>query len=125
MRSTVRPGRRAFQDLKIADAQRLGTGGPLLRVAELELGRAMVLRSDDGNWVWAFSIDPVGLGAGLISRNRIAVPDAGRLARAGGPAPLAAGAGHRHLPDELGTTAFGRPDVERPVECDCAFSEVG
>jgi hypothetical protein len=71
-----------YQDLKIGDVQRLGTRGPLLRVAELEPERAMVLRSDDGNWVWAFSIDPAGLGARLISRNRIAVPDAGRLARA-------------------------------------------
>jgi hypothetical protein len=42
----------------------------------------MVLRSDDGNWVWAFSIDPAGVGARLISRSRIARPDAGRLARA-------------------------------------------
>jgi hypothetical protein len=115
----------------------------------------MVLRSDDGNWVRAFSIDPAGLGARLISRNRIAVSDAGRLARAlynyvmapvslimerrmllgikqraerfgrEKPATLAAGAGHRYLPDELGTAAFGRPDVERPAECGCAFGEVG
>lgn len=71
-----------YQDLKIGDAQQLGTRGPLLRVAELEPERALVLRSDDGNWVWAFSIDQAGRGARLISRNRIAVPDAGRLTRA-------------------------------------------
>jgi hypothetical protein len=42
----------------------------------------MVLRSGDGNWVWAFSLVPEGTGSRLISRNRIATRDASRLARA-------------------------------------------
>jgi hypothetical protein len=71
-----------YQDLKVGDAQRLGTRGPLLRVAQLEPERSLVLRSDDGNWVWAFSLVPVGMGSRLISRNRIAAHSASRLTRA-------------------------------------------
>src|SRR5215469_295609 len=66
-----------YQDLKVGDAQRLGKRGPVLRVAVLEPERSLVLRSDDGNWVWAFSLVPEGAGTRLISRNRIATPDAG------------------------------------------------
>ena len=71
-----------YQDLKVGDARRLGTRGPVMRVAHLEPERSMVLRSDDGNWVWAFSLAPVGTRTRLISRNRIATRDASRLARA-------------------------------------------
>jgi hypothetical protein len=71
-----------YQDLKVGDAQRLGARGPVLRVAVLDPERALVLRSDDGNWVWAFSIVPAGGGTRLISRNRIATPGASRLAAA-------------------------------------------
>ena len=71
-----------FQDLKVGDAQRLGARGPLLRVAAHDQEQALVLRSDDGNWVWAFSVRPAAHGARLISRNRIATAGAGRLARA-------------------------------------------
>jgi hypothetical protein len=71
-----------YQDLKVGDAQQLGARGPQLRVAVLEPERSMVLRSDDGNWVWAFSLVPAVLGTRLISRNRIAVPGASRLVRA-------------------------------------------
>ena len=45
-----------FQDLKAGDAQRLGARGPVLRVAVLEPRRALVLRSDDEHWVWAFAL---------------------------------------------------------------------
>ncbi len=71
-----------YQDLKVGDAQQLGTRGPLLRVAVLEPERSLVLRADDGNWVWAFSLVPDGPGTRLISRNRIAVPGGSRLVRA-------------------------------------------
>jgi hypothetical protein len=70
-----------YQDLKVGDAQRLGTGGPVLRVAVLEPERALVLHSEDGNWVWAFALIPVVNGTRLISRNRIAVPTPGPVAR--------------------------------------------
>jgi hypothetical protein len=36
----------------------------------------LVLRSDDGNWIWAFSLIPEAAGTRLISRNRIATPSA-------------------------------------------------
>ena len=63
-----------YQDLQVGDAQRLGKHGPLLRVVVFEGERSLVLRSDDGNWVWAFSLVPEGAGTRLISRNRIATP---------------------------------------------------
>jgi hypothetical protein len=72
-----------FQDLKVGDAQRLGARGPVLRVAALDPRRSLVLRSDDGNWIWSFTLVPAGQGARLISRNRIATPGASALARAG------------------------------------------
>ncbi len=70
-----------FQDLKVGDAQALGVHGPTLRVAVLEPERSLVLRSDDGNWVWAFSLTPDRRGTRLVSRNRIATPDASSVVR--------------------------------------------
>ena len=71
-----------FQDPKVGHAQQLGRRGPTLRTARLEPGEVLVLRSGDGNWVWAFMLVPDGTGTRLISRNRIATPGASRLARA-------------------------------------------
>ena len=70
-----------FQDLKVGDAQRLGDRGPVLRVAVLEPARALVMRSDDEHWVWAFALVPSAAGTRLISRNRIAVSDSPAVAR--------------------------------------------
>jgi hypothetical protein len=45
----------------------------------------MALHSEDGNWVWAFCLYPVGPDrTTLVSRNRMATPAAGRLQRAFG-----------------------------------------
>jgi len=71
-----------YQHLEEGDAQQLGEHGPVLRVASLESERSLVLRSDDGNWVWAFSLVPTSSGTRLISRNRIATPGASKLMRA-------------------------------------------
>ena len=71
-----------FQDLKAGDAQRLGTNGPVLRVAALDHEHSLVFRSDDGNWVWAFELVPAGKVTRLISRNRIAAPGTTVLSRA-------------------------------------------
>lgn len=60
-----------YQDVAVGDAWQLGDGGPVLRVAVLDPESAMVLRSDDGNWVWAFVLAPRGTGTRLLSRNRI------------------------------------------------------
>jgi hypothetical protein len=65
-----------LQQLSVGDAWRLGARGPVLRVARLEPERALVLRSDDGNWVWAFVLEPGQAMTRLISRNRIAMPGA-------------------------------------------------
>ena len=48
----------------------------------LEPERALVLRSDDGNWVWAFILNRTDGATSLVSRNRIATPGAPWLARA-------------------------------------------
>jgi hypothetical protein len=63
-----------FQDMEVGFAQTLGTNGPTLRVAICEKERALVLRSDDGNWIWAFvlELDRRGTTTKLLSRNRIA-----------------------------------------------------
>jgi hypothetical protein len=71
-----------YQHLEVGDEQRLGKRGPVLRVAELEPERWLAFRSDDGNWVWAFSLVPDGEGTRLISRNRIATGGASRLGQA-------------------------------------------
>jgi hypothetical protein len=70
-----------FQDLHVGDVLPVGEGGPKLLVAVLEPDHALVLRSDDGRWVWAFVLHEVPGGTRLISRNRIAVPDAALLVR--------------------------------------------
>lgn len=61
-----------FQDLHAGDAFRLGRRGPVLRVAVLDPQRSLVLRSEDGQWVWALVLVPAAGGTRLISRNRIA-----------------------------------------------------
>jgi hypothetical protein len=71
-----------FQDLKAGDVLPAGSTGPRLRVEILEPGRALVLRSEDGNWVWAFCLYPYDDVTRLVSRNRIATPGASPFARA-------------------------------------------
>jgi len=71
-----------FQNIQVGDAQQLGKKGPVLRVAVADPESALVFRSDDGNWVWAFCLVDEGTGTRLISRNRIATPGASWLSRA-------------------------------------------
>jgi hypothetical protein len=70
-----------FQDLKVGDTQRLGDRGAVLRVAVLEPEKSLVLRSEDGNWVWAFVLVPAATGTRMISRNRILAPGAPAMTR--------------------------------------------
>ncbi|WP_330180147.1 SRPBCC family protein [Nocardia sp. NBC_01503] len=70
-----------FQQLAVGDVLPMGDSGPRMRVAVLEPARAMVLASDDGNWVWAFGLYPVAGGTRLVSRNRIVLPDSPLPAR--------------------------------------------
>lgn len=71
-----------FQNLQVGDSFELGNAGPVMRVATLEPDRALVYRSDDGNWVWAFTLAPSGSNARLISRNRIRIRHKSLLSRA-------------------------------------------
>ena len=70
------------QHISVGDAQQLGASGPTLRVAISEPERALVFRSDDGHWSWAFVLQPHGTGTRLISRNRITMPEASCASRA-------------------------------------------
>jgi hypothetical protein len=73
----------AFQGRKVGDVEQLGEHGPTLRVDILDTERAMVLRSVDGNWVWAFGLYPDEAGpTTLVSRNRIRTPGAPAVLRA-------------------------------------------
>ncbi len=69
-----------FQDLAVGDVLPL-PNGPALRVERLDREQAMVLRSQDGTWVWSFVLVPAKSGTRLISRNRISTPGASPLAR--------------------------------------------
>ena len=60
-----------FQHLHVGDELPISPKGVVLRVEVLDAERAMVLRSDDHHWVWAFGLTPEGSGTRLVSRNRI------------------------------------------------------
>jgi hypothetical protein len=70
-----------FQHTAVGDVLPVGSRGPRLRVEVLEPERAFVLRSEDGNWVWAFVLNAVDGTTRLVSRNRIAAPEASPLTR--------------------------------------------
>lgn len=66
-----------YQNLAVGDVLPLGTSGPRMRVAILDYPHALVFASEDHRWVWEFALYPAGTeSTRLISRNRIAVPDA-------------------------------------------------
>jgi len=65
-----------FQHLAVGDVLPLGPKGPGMRVEICDPERTLAFRSTDGAWVWIFHLDIRWLGTRLISRNRIAVPDA-------------------------------------------------
>ncbi|NAS25990.1 SRPBCC family protein [Herbidospora sp. NEAU-GS84] len=69
----------AFQNLKVDDVLPLGPSGPPMRVAVLEPERALVFRSEDGNWVWSFLLREKDGVTRLISRNRIDVCGAAKV----------------------------------------------
>jgi hypothetical protein len=67
---------------KGGDVEQLGKSGPRLRVEVLDAERTMVLHSEDGNWVWAFCLLPLGPDqTRLVSRNRIITPGASAVQR--------------------------------------------
>ena len=70
-----------FQHLEVGDAFPLGAKGPVVRVASIDPKRSVVFRSDDGHWVWSFTLVETDNRTRLLSRNRIASPDAGPIGR--------------------------------------------
>ena len=56
-----------FQDLGVGDE--IEMPGYTMRVERLDRERAMVIRSSNGAWLWAFELRPVGNRTRLISRN--------------------------------------------------------
>lgn len=62
-----------FQYLRVGDLLPLGDKGPRLRAEVVDRDQTLTLRSEDGNWVWAFALYPEATHTRLVSRNRIAV----------------------------------------------------
>jgi hypothetical protein len=75
-----------FQHQQVGDVLELGANR--MRLARLEPERVLVWRSEDGNWVWAFVLEPHDGGTRLISRNRFRLPT---LAARVGMAPMVPG----------------------------------
>jgi len=71
-----------FQHLEVGDVLPLGPDGPGMRVEIYEPESTLVFRSEDENWVWIFTLRQVVGGTRLVSRNRIATPDANWAGRA-------------------------------------------
>jgi hypothetical protein len=53
-----------------------------MRAAVVDPGHTLTWQSEDGLWVWAFALYPDPAGTRLVSRNRIAAPDATIVRRA-------------------------------------------
>ena len=61
-----------YQDPKIGDT--IGYGKNTMRIERVESERVLAWRSEDGNWVWTFVLEPRGGSTRLISRNRFRLP---------------------------------------------------
>lgn len=64
-----------FQHPQVGDA--IGLGPNPMRVEIVEPERVLSWRSEDGNWVWTFVLDPQDGGTRLVSRNRFRLPTLG------------------------------------------------
>jgi hypothetical protein len=72
-----------WQQLSVGDVQRAPKGGPVMRVEILEPERVLSTRSEAGDWVWTFALEPSAGSTRLISRNRIAMKGAAAGQRLG------------------------------------------
>jgi hypothetical protein len=61
-----------FQHPEVGDT--IGFGPNRMRLERLEPEYVLAWRSEDGNWVWMFVLQPNGSGTRLISRNRFRLP---------------------------------------------------
>src|SRR4051794_28761979 len=64
-----------FQHPQRGDTFSLGSNR--MRMARVESERVLAWRSQDGNWVWTFVLEPRDGGTRLISRNRFRLPALG------------------------------------------------
>jgi hypothetical protein len=65
-----------WQDLEVGDVLRSRADRPGVRVEILERERTLSNRSEAGDWVWTFVLEPENGSTRLISRNRIAIKGA-------------------------------------------------
>jgi hypothetical protein len=70
-----------FQNVKVGDEMEMGRNGPKMRVEVLDPERVFTIRLEDTKWVWIFALFPQAGATRLVSRNRIATPDASPLTR--------------------------------------------
>jgi hypothetical protein len=70
-------------DLEVGDVLRGQEGKPGMRVEILEPERTLSNRSESGDWVWTFALEPENSSTRLISRNRIAMKGAAAGQRLG------------------------------------------
>ena len=61
-----------FQKPEVGDT--IGFGSNRMRFERVEPEHVLVLRSEDGNWVWAFVLEARNGSTRLISRNRFRLP---------------------------------------------------
>jgi hypothetical protein len=61
-----------FQHPQVGETFSLGSNS--MRMDRVESERVLAWRSEDGNWVWAFVLEPRDGGTRLISRNRFRLP---------------------------------------------------
>jgi len=61
-----------FQHPQVGDT--IGYGSNLMRVERVEPEHVLARRSEDGNWVWTFILEPRNGSTRLISRNRFRLP---------------------------------------------------
>jgi hypothetical protein len=64
-----------FQHPQVGDTFSLGSNR--MRMDRVESERVLAWRSEDGNWVWTFVLEPRDGGTRLISRNRFRLPALG------------------------------------------------
>ena len=72
-----------WQHLKVGDVLRSREDRPGMRVEILDSERTLSNRSEAGDWVWTFVLDPKAGTTRLISRNRIALKGAAAGQRLG------------------------------------------
>jgi hypothetical protein len=70
-----------FQDVNLGDEFRLGPDRPMMRVEVLDPEHVFAFRIEDETWVWIFSLFSSNEMTRLVSRNRIATPNASRIMR--------------------------------------------